>query len=91
MDRDAILLKLMELDFMAVDLALFLDTHPDDKDALNEYNRILREADELREQYERLCGPLYSFRSINPVTWKWYRDPWPWQYSFNTNPPEECC
>ncbi len=76
MDRDAILRELMALDFMAVDLALFLDTHPGDTDALNEYNRIVEHADEFRVQYERLCGPLCSFR-YNPGCWKWYKDPWP--------------
>ena len=91
MDRDAILRELMALDFMAVDLGLYLDTHPDDGAALNEYNRILESAEPLREEYQRLCGPLYSFRSLNPESWKWYKDPWPWQYSFNVDLPEVCC
>ncbi len=90
MNNEAILRELMALDFMAVDLALFLDTHPNDTKALNEYNCILERADRLREQYERLCGPLYSYRSINPGCWKWYRDPWPWQYSANVDLPEVC-
>jgi spore coat protein JB len=81
----------MELDFMAVDLQLFLDTHPEDAAALREYNRVLERANEFRRQYEALCGPLYSFRSLNPESWKWYKDPWPWQYSFNIDLPEECC
>lgn len=91
MNRDAILWELMTLDFMAVDLQLYLDTHPNDTAALNEYNSILDRAEEFRTQYQRLCGPLYSFRSPNPESWKWYKDPWPWQYSFNIDLPEECC
>ena len=91
MDRDSILRELMALDFMAVDLALFLDTHPDDTDALRRYNEILERAGEFREQYQRLCGPLYSFRSLNPGSWKWNEDPWPWQYGFNVDLPEEGC
>lgn len=81
----------MQLDFVAVDLALYLDTHPNDAGALNRYNETLERADEFREQYQRLCGPLYSFRSFNRDGWKWYKDPWPWQYSFNIDLPEECC
>jgi len=91
MDRDAILRELMALDFMLVDLGLFLDTHPDDAEALNRYNSILAQADALREQYEKICGPLYSFRSFNQCHWDWFRDPWPWQYSFNVDLPGEEC
>ncbi len=91
MDRDAILRELTALDFMLVDLQLFLDTHPDDTEALNRYNAILAQANTLREQYESICGPLYSFRSFNRCSWEWFRDPWPWQYSFNFNLPGEEC
>ena len=38
MNHDEILRKLTALDFIAVDLALFLDTHPDDREALDKYN-----------------------------------------------------
>jgi spore coat protein JB len=91
MNKDTILRELMELDFMLVDLQLFLDTHPDDKAALKQYNDILARANVLREQYESICGPLYSFRSFNRGHWEWYRDPWPWQYSFNVDLPGEEC
>ena len=76
---------------MAIDLQLYLDTHPQDGAALDEYNKVLRSAEPFREQYERLYGPLYSFRSLNIDCWKWYKDPWPWQYGFNIDLPEECC
>ena len=55
------------LDFMAVDMQLFLDTHPDDTNAIAKYNSIIREADNLRAQYEKSVGPLFSFRSYSPT------------------------
>ncbi len=76
---------------MAVDLQLFLDTHPNDREALETYNSVIERANEFRRRYEAMCGPLYSYRSFNPECWKWYRDPWPWQYGFNMELPEECC
>jgi spore coat protein JB len=91
MDKDNILRELTALDFMLVDLQLFLDTHPEDHEALNRYNEILAKANVLRGQYESMCGPLYSFRSFNPCHWDWYNDPWPWQYSFNFDLPGEEC
>ena len=47
MDNEMILTKLMELDFMAVDLGLFLDTHPENEEAIAEYNKIVKAADAL--------------------------------------------
>ena len=49
MDRENLLKRLTMLDFMAVDMQLFLDTHPDDTNAIAKYNSIIREADNLRE------------------------------------------
>ena len=91
MDRDAVLRDLTALDFVLVDLQLFLDTHPNDDEALNRYNETLAKANILRQQYESICGPLYSFRSFNRGGWEWDCDPWPWQYSFNFNLPGEEC
>jgi spore coat protein JB len=91
MDRDELLRRLTSLDFMLVDLGLFLDTHPCDEEALERYNAILAEANRLRAQYEEQYGPLYSFRSFNRPGWEWYKDPWPWQCPFNFELPEEGC
>ncbi len=91
MNHDEILRKLTALDFIAVDLALFLDTHPDDREALDKYNDILTQANGLRKQYEQMCGPLVSYRSMSPYPWQWVCDPWPWQYTFNFNLPREEC
>ncbi len=91
MDRDEILRELMALDFVAVDLQLYLDTHPHDAQALEKYNSVLLDAQAYRERYEKLCGPLYCFRSFQPEAWKWIDDPWPWQKRFNIDLPEGCC
>ena len=42
MDRENLLKRLTMLDFMAVDMQLFLDTHPDDTNAIAKYNSIIR-------------------------------------------------
>lgn len=91
MDRDDIFRELTKLDLMLVDLQLFLDTHPTNGEALNRYNSILARADQVRALYEKMYGPLYSFRSYNRGAWKWNRDPWPWETCFNFNLPREEC
>ena len=85
MDRDTLLSKLTELDFMAVDLALFLDTHPDNAQALAQYNKTIEAADAVRAKYEQLYGPLCSFRSYGGESWNWIDAPWPWKKEFNYN------
>ena len=67
MNKDELLKSLMSLDFMAVDLGLFLNTHPENEEAVAEYDRIIRAADEVRSQYESQFGPLCSFRSYAGV------------------------
>ena len=78
-----LLKRLTKLDFAATDLALYLDTHPHDENALNAYNAIVSEADSLKCEYEKHCGPLTSFRSKNNGCWSWINNPWPWQNQFN--------
>ncbi|MDQ2087680.1 spore coat protein CotJB [Herbivorax sp. ANBcel31] len=82
-NRQELLKQLTALDFMAVDLQLFLDTHPCDREALCKYNSVVSQAAMLRHTFERLYGPLCSYRSSSQYPWQWICDPWPWNYSFN--------
>ena len=85
MDRDELLKSLSELDFIAVDLALFLNTHPENKEAIQAYNQVITAADIIRMKYEDAFGPLCSFRSYasNSNRWEWNDNPWPWQADAN--------
>ena len=60
MNQEELLKSLMELDFIAVDLGLFLNTHPDDSDAIAAYNQVITAADTVRMKYEETFGPLGS-------------------------------
>lgn len=85
MTRDEMLKKLMELDFIAVDLGLFLNTHPHEAAAIQTYNQVITAADALRMKFEEAFGPLCSFRSYaaDSSHWQWEENPWPWQRSAN--------
>ena len=91
MTRDDLLHCLTALDFVSLDLALYLDTHPDDCEALDKYNETVCKAAEIRSKYEKTYGPLYSYRSPSTCPWQWYEDPWPWQYCFNFSTTKEGC
>lgn len=87
MTRDEMLQKLMELDFVSLDLALYLNTHPTETEAIDTYNQMITAADTLRMKYEEAYGPLCSFRSYatNPNHWEWQDNPWPWQRDANVS------
>jgi spore coat protein JB len=68
---------------MALDLGLYLNTHPCDREALSQYNQVAQEAEKARAQYERAYGKLYAQRACGCDRWTWPDDPWPWCESAN--------
>ena len=76
MEREMMLQKLMELDFLAVDLGLYLNTHPTETEAINAYNQTIEAADTLRMKFEAAYGPLCSFRSYAADTENWQTPLW---------------
>jgi len=83
MERDALLKHITCLDFMAVDLHLFLNTHMNDHEALSLYNKIVASSEKSKQLYESKFNPLVSFRSMGQRNWKWADEPWPWAAEYN--------
>ena len=82
-DRLDMLKRVMELEFTAIDLNLFLDTHPNDQKALAYYDKILMELRETKREYEKRYGPLTVF-GVTPGKnyWQWVEEPWPWEIQY---------
>lgn len=70
--------ELMALDFAAHDLSLYLDTHPDDREAFQIYQELLSLAKEGRKRYEERCGVVSKTDLIRSDSYTWLNDPWPW-------------
>jgi len=83
MSRNELLQRLTAVDFYLTDLHLYLNTHPDDRDALTKYNTLVKEARQLRDEYERLYGMLMALTTPSKYPWQWIENPWPWQSEFN--------
>ncbi|HHV79554.1 MAG TPA: spore coat protein CotJB [Firmicutes bacterium] len=82
-DRLSLLRRIMELQFTATDLNLFLDTHPDDQRALADYNATVQELRTAVSMYEMRYGPLINYGfSESSGTWRWVDEPWPWEIVF---------
>lgn len=83
MSRDELLKRLSAIDFYLIDLHLYLNTHPEDAEALKIYNEMIMEAKALREEYQQSYGMLLANNSTSKYPWQWIDNPWPWQKKFN--------
>lgn len=74
------LAELQTMAFAIQELALYLDTHKDDKEALEMYRLYQKIYNEGKKKYEKECGPL-NHMSVVDGKYRWLDDPWPWEYS----------
>ena len=72
--------ELQSVDFVLVELNLYLDTHPNDTAAIQQYNQFAELRHRIAQEYEKHYGPLRNFgQSLSPSPWAWNDAPWPWQ------------
>ncbi|MEA4833455.1 MAG: spore coat protein CotJB [Oscillospiraceae bacterium] len=74
--------ELCSVSFAMFDIMLFLDTHPDSKEALQEYCLLSERARTVKKAYEEASGmPITADDACIHDEWKWVNEPWPWQMS----------
>lgn len=75
------LMKVKEMQFVALELNLYLDTHPCDQDALNDFNCATEMVQKYKHAYESEFGPLLNFGmgGYAESPWQWAESPWPWE------------
>lgn len=79
-EQRQLLKKLQEVDFVLVELTLYLDTHPNDLKAIDQYNYFAKKRAKIRHKYESKFGPLTHFgHSFNRYPDGWNEGPWPWE------------
>lgn len=76
------LTELQTIGFMIQELALYLDTHREDKEALEVYRSFQKMYDNARMEYEKEFGPL-THKAVMDGEYCWLNDPWPWEYAKN--------
>jgi spore coat protein JB len=81
-DQLEMLKELQALEFTALDLHLYLNTHPNDQRALADYSRAIREAARVKNIYAVSYGPLMAEDNVNQACWKWIEEPWPWEIEY---------
>ena len=65
--------------FAMDDVILYLDTHPDDRNALNYYRYVVALRKESVKAYEASFGPLTIEDADDACTWSWLTERWPWE------------
>ena len=76
-EKEEMLQQIRCYDFAITELALYLDTHPDDDKALCLHRRYSKEFKELKDKYQKVYGPLSIYFPCNK--WRWLEEPWPWE------------
>lgn len=71
--------ELQALGFALHELALYLDTHRDDKEALALYRQYQQIYHDALMQYSENYGPMSHSVPNNQEGYAWLDDPWPWE------------
>lgn len=67
-DRSALLKEINETSFMADDLTLYLDTHPEDPEALSLYSETIKKRKQLLDQFAAEFEPLTADHACPDTT-----------------------
>ena len=74
--------ELQTLAFAINELALYLDTHRDDREALEMYREYQKMYHNCMVEYAAQWGPM-SHQAPVEGDYSWLDDPWPWEFSAN--------
>lgn len=67
------------VDFVLVDLALYLDTHPTDRDAMEYYNHYSRISNQMKKEFSMKHFPITKDLAESNTEWRWGKAPLPWE------------
>lgn len=79
-EKDTLLSRIAASEFILVETALFLDTHPDCQRALDYYKKYLDIYKTAAAEYSEKYGMLSPDGYAGQNRWQWVDGPWPWEY-----------
>lgn len=77
-ERESLLYQLMAYSFAINDLNLYLDLHPEDKEAYRLFKRYVCTENEIESVYVEKYGPM-TVTETNGEYFDWIKNPWPWE------------
>lgn len=82
-DANELLDLIRILGFNMFDAVLFLDTHPNNQQALEHYKKYHQLMQQAVQEYTTYFGPLTSDDVNANNEWTWTETPWPWEREAN--------
>ena len=77
--KNALLDEIRALSFALVECNLYLDSYPENAEALAYFRRVRDELAEKTAAYEATYGPLTVMGAKATEGWDWVTTPWPWE------------
>ena len=77
---DTPMAQLQALEFVVLELGLYLDTHPEDTEAFSLYKQYAAIEKKARETYESQNGPMMKQAAAAEESYRWLQEPWPWNF-----------
>ena len=79
--REKLLAWIDQVSFAVVEMNLYLDTHPEDEDALAFFREKVELRKEALKQYAEQYGPLTIDTANDRMSrsFEWVMQPWPWE------------
>lgn len=78
-DKFILMKNIFELGFVLTETNLYLDTHPDDMEAIEYYTQIKEKYSDYMTKYADYYGPLDKLHMSNDNYWMWVATPMPWE------------
>ena len=82
-DKTMLMRKIQMIDFMLLDLSLYLDTHPKCSHGIAYYNKYKEIRKELDKAYNEKYGSFSITEQMPQDKWSWVDGPWPWEKEAN--------
>ena len=79
-ERCAALYEISMVDFLLMDMKLYLDTHPTDRNVMIMFNQYRDSYNQALDAYKSKYGSM-SLEDTSSTSgyWMWNKSPWPWE------------
>lgn len=81
-EKNRMLKDISVIDFAMVELTLYLDTHPFDKQAMEYFNHFASIKSQLMKEFASKYYPLSKDTSCDTKQWNWALAPMPWEAAY---------
>lgn len=78
-DKNKLLKLIQSYSFILNETVLYLDTHPNCRQALRYYKNYRDKLLEAIRVYEEKHGQINIYGGSSPDSWKWVSEAWPWE------------